>query len=138
VGSGGLVIDDLGNRWELPATLRDVIDVDGDSNIAGTLVREPRLIVVGDNGFVAVAAHPDGAEIGFDVEMVGTDADLWAVTAMRNSKFFAIVAGDDVLIVGREDEHGELVWTHPPAPPDGWGRLRALGSPRKLIGASLG
>src|SRR5690606_34602520 len=50
VGSGGLVVDDLGNRWELPATLRDVIDVEGDYNDESLA---PRLIVVGSGGFVA-------------------------------------------------------------------------------------
>jgi len=36
------------------------------------------------------------------------------------------VVGDDALIVATEDDLGELVWTHPPAPLDGWGSLRDI------------
>src|SRR5690606_36185126 len=48
VGSGGLVIDHDGKRWELPASLHDVIVVEGDHDIGGELVADSRLIVVGD------------------------------------------------------------------------------------------
>jgi hypothetical protein len=121
VGSGGLVIDDLGNQWELPATLRDVTHVEGDDRYPS---RPPRLIVVGADGFLASAPNPDDAALEFEVEAVGTQADLWAVAADRGKELRVAVVGDDVLIVGTEDDLGELVWTHPPAPPDGWGSLR--------------
>lgn len=138
VGSGGLVIDDLGNQWELPGTLRDVIDVAGETEYGGEVIRDPRLIVVGAGGFVATALHSGDDEIEFEfvLEDVGTDADLWAVTGARDPEFFGVIAGDDALIVGREDEQGELVWTQPEAPPGGWGQLRDLGSPGKLLGIS--
>ena len=117
VGSGGVVASDLGQRWELPATLRDVTTVEPQSG--------PRLLVVGMDGFAATIS-PTGVE--FELVDVGTDADLWGVTGARfGSSLHAIIVGDDALIVGREHQ-GEITWSQPPAPPDGWGRLRAVHS----------
>jgi hypothetical protein len=115
IGAGGLVLDDRGNQSPLPATLRDIIFVGGDTN------SDSRLIVVGAEGYVATARNSD---LEFEVEAVGTEAELWAVAAVRDLAFRVVIVGDDALIVGREDEQGELVWTHPEAPPDGWGMLR--------------
>ena len=121
VSPSGVVVDDVGNRWNLPGALHDVIDVEGDLEDVEVA---PRLIVVGADGFVASARHPEGAAIEFEVEDVGTDADLWAVAAERDKQLRIVIVGDDVLIAGTEDEHGKLIWTHPPAPSDGWGPLR--------------
>lgn len=116
IGSGGLVIDELGNRWDLPATLHDVIEVASHGVT-------PRLLVVGSKGFVASARFQDGEPLEFELEDAGTDADLWAV-AVDQGAFRVVIVGDEVLIVGTEDEQGDLMWMHPPAPPGGWGRLR--------------
>jgi hypothetical protein len=124
VGSGGLVIDHDGNRWELPASLHDVIVVEGDYDIGGEPVADSRLIVVGDDGYVAVARHPYEGELEFEIEDIGTDANLRAIAADRSPGFQAVIVGDDTLVVGRENQQGELVWTHPVPPLDGWGMLR--------------
>lgn len=126
VGSGGVVVDDLGHRWDLPGTLRDVIVTGGDK-------RPTRLIVVGDHGFVAIAKI-DGDVVGeFEVVDVGTQNNLHAVIGGRHSDYQdTLIVGDDTLIMASEGEQGELVWTHPPAPPDGWGKLRDVSFPSGL------
>lgn len=111
---GTELVNEHGGRWTAPVALHGVAAIDFS-----------RLVVVGEQGYVATAELGEG-ELELQPELVDTQADLWAVHVDHGLE--VVVVGDEVLLVGREGELGERVWTEPPAPAGGWGRLRDIGS----------
>jgi hypothetical protein len=133
-GVDGTVVSSEGCRWELQAPLHDLIYVHGVQDVK----LDSRLIAVGDDGLVAVMRQPQacGAELALD--HVGPGAELLAVAAYHDDLGLVVVAvGDDILVVGREDALGDLVWSEPTPPVDGWGQLRDVGTPTNLPGAAF-
>lgn len=115
LATGGVVVDDDGERWELSAHALHSFASE----------RNERIWVVGDRGYIAytdVEVDEEPVPIEWVPLSTGTHADLYAIEPTTEQK---VAVGDDIVLIGVEQE-GAFVWTQPDAPADGWGLLRGV------------
>jgi hypothetical protein len=116
VASGGVVVDEQGGRWELSTyALHNFVSEQNE-----------RIWVVGDHGYIAytdVEVDEEPVPTEWIPTSTGTQADLYDLAPVEAQ---VVAVGDEMVLVGIEQEDSTYEWSQPQAPADGWGMLRGI------------